>query len=452
MAQATKMVKIVWAFLATSILAGDFVCAQDHTIFTDADAGVRIICRNDWTEEQCLVPAGGEHTVISGWEDHPRYVTVKDQNNLDVGYWHFNLSDLDDNSQITQARFQLDLQTNSWGDTSVSVFAIVEPNSDWDLNALPENEINGPSAPQSDWDSFAWTGDPVDGLQRFNAPTPFLDEGNTPSAIVRELESLIVIENQDPITDGTPEAPGNSYGGFVCCDLGPGEAGSSSHADNGDNIWPVKNAVDVDITELIKWKLGQNPTYSNFPPTDRELTILVRTDFGGGENGFANFIAKESEFLGGELDLAPGRIALSGNIIIGPVGPTLRAGDADQDLDFDQLDLVRVQIAAKYLTGETATWGQGDWNGAPGGHRGDPPPGDGRFDQLDIVAALAPGHYLIGPYAAIGAGGGALSPADSIHVPEPSAVVLAILGLVGVLVGWGWAHRPARRPRSARVS
>ena len=46
--------------------------------------------------------------------------------------------------------------------------------------------------------------------------------------------------------------------------------------------------------------------------------------------------------------------------------PFLAAGDADQDLDFDQLDLVKVQIAAKYLAGQAATWGEGDWDGAPG--------------------------------------------------------------------------------------
>ena len=38
--------------------------------------------------------------------------------------------------------------------------------------------------------------------------------------------------------------------------------------------------------------------------------------------------------------------------------PKLQAGDADMDLDFDQLDLVQVQIAAKYLTGQPATWGE----------------------------------------------------------------------------------------------
>jgi hypothetical protein len=85
--------------------------------------------------------------------------------------------------------------------------------------------------------------------------------------------------------------------------------------------------------------------------------------------------------------------------------PQLQAGDADQDLDFDQLDLVRVQIAAKYLTGRAATWGEGDWNAAPGGAKGSPPPGNGFFDQLDIIAALSHGKYLRGPYAAVRPGG-----------------------------------------------
>jgi hypothetical protein len=83
----------------------------------------------------------------------------------------------------------------------------------------------------------------------------------------------------------------------------------------------------------------------------------------------------------------------------------LQAGDADQDLDFDQLDLVQVQIAAKYLTGQPATWGEGDWNGAPGGQQSSPPVGNGFFDQLDIIAALANGLYLTGPYAGVQSNG-----------------------------------------------
>jgi hypothetical protein len=86
-----------------------------------------------------------------------------------------------------------------------------------------------------------------------------------------------------------------------------------------------------------------------------------------------------------------------------PDGATqLQPGDADMDFDFDQLDLVQVQIASKYLTGQAATWGEGDWNGAPGGSQGNPPAGNGLFDQIDIIAALNAGLYLQGPYAAIG--------------------------------------------------
>ena len=83
----------------------------------------------------------------------------------------------------------------------------------------------------------------------------------------------------------------------------------------------------------------------------------------------------------------------------------LQPGDADQDLDFDQLDLVKVQIAAKYLSGQPATWGEGDWSGGPGGEPGNPPAGDGAFDQLDIIAALNADVYLKGPYAALTPGG-----------------------------------------------
>ena len=87
-----------------------------------------------------------------------------------------------------------------------------------------------------------------------------------------------------------------------------------------------------------------------------------------------------------------------------PIVP-LRAGDADQDSDFDQMDLVQVQIASKYLTGQAASWGEGDWNGAPGGFARNPPAGDGLFNQFDIIAANVAGVYLQGPYAAVQTGG-----------------------------------------------
>jgi hypothetical protein len=128
----------------------------------------------------------------------------------------------------------------------------------------------------------------------------------------------------------------------------------------------------------------------------------------------------------------------------------LQPGDADQDLDFDQLDLVLVQIAAKYLTGQPATWGEGDWDSAPGGEPGNPPLGDGLFNQVDIIAALSAGKYLTGPYAAIGDGQTSLfddpstakagvdtaagTELTSIFIPEPSTLMLLGLASVGGLL------------------
>jgi hypothetical protein len=107
------------------------------------------------------------------------------------------------------------------------------------------------------------------------------------------------------------------------------------------------------------------------------------------------------------------------------LAPPLLAGDADRDLDFDQLDLVKVQVAAKYLTGQTATWGEGDWNGAPGGNAQSPPAGDGQFNQVDIIAALTAGNYLSGPYAAI-------APAGSRGDGQTSVIYNATTGELAV--------------------
>ena len=64
-----------------------------------------------------------------------------------------------------------------------------------------------------------------------------------------------------------------------------------------------------------------------------------------------------------------------------------QAGDANRDLLFDQLDIVQVLVAGKYLTNQQAVWAEGDWTN------------DSLFTQQDIVAALATGNYLTGPYA-----------------------------------------------------
>ena len=140
--------------------------------------------------------------------------------------------------------------------------------------------------------------------------------------------------------------------------------------------------------DSFDFTLGNEATWERSPGVDRRDWL-----------GDMHLIAVYDRALSSEevqTNFAAGHMAL---IRGGAVA--LRAGDADQDLDFDQLDLVQVQIAAKYLTGQAATWGEGDWDGAPGGTQGSPPQGNGFFDQLDIIVALAGNLYLTGPYGAV---------------------------------------------------
>ncbi len=65
-----------------------------------------------------------------------------------------------------------------------------------------------------------------------------------------------------------------------------------------------------------------------------------------------------------------------------------RTGDSNWDGLFNQLDIVEVLQAGKYLTEEPATFEEGDWNG------------DQVFNQLDLIAALQTGAYLHRPVAA----------------------------------------------------
>ena len=134
---------------------------------------------------------------------------------------------------------------------------------------------------------------------------------------------------------------------------------------------------------------------------------------------FEPFDSPSANYVGSQ------ELILQFTFITEPSTHVLQAGDADMDCDFDQLDLVKVQISGKYLTSEAATWGDGDWDGAPGGEPGNPPPGDGVFDQLDIIMALNAGPYLKDPYCDPGEFA-AIRP-----VPEPSSVILLALGIAG---------------------
>ncbi|MCA9218455.1 MAG: hypothetical protein KDB27_35545 [Planctomycetales bacterium] len=82
-------------------------------------------------------------------------------------------------------------------------------------------------------------------------------------------------------------------------------------------------------------------------------------------------------------------------------------GDSNFDGQFNSSDFVKVFGTAKYETGQPATWEEGDWNG------------DGLFSSSDFVTAFGGGGYEGGARA-----GGLMV------VPEPSATVLALLGMI----------------------
>ena len=184
-----------------------------------------------------------------------------------------------------------------------------------------------------------------------------------------------------------------------------------SIADGGRRI---EVTTEVDPLEVKLWQ-AHNPDARDFrhsistPPPVWEAALLSEVSDGQyvaevpyPDSGATAFMI-ELAFDSG--DGTPFLFTTDISVITdGPVAQLL-AGDADQDLDFDQLDLVKVQVASKYLTGQTATWGEGDWNGAPGGSPANPPAGDGMFNQFDIIAANVAGVYLQGPYAAIQTGG-----------------------------------------------
>ena len=115
-----------------------------------------------------------------------------------------------------------------------------------------------------------------------------------------------------------------------------------------------------------------------------------------------------------------------------PLDPVIQPGDSNLDGQFDSNDIIPALGGGKYETSESATWAEGDWDGAPNTDftivGGTPPPGNGLFDSNDVIAALSTGLYETGPYTAIADGNTEVN-----NVPEPSTFVLAALSFVALL-------------------
>ena len=144
------------------------------------------------------------------------------------------------------------------------------------------------------------------------------------------------------------------------------------------------------LEAAIPWETALddvNPSYVPEAGDMHGLSFLL-LGFNGEQGDTASIATLMADFGDGQNTIPDPTTWNSITLVEGVDTPMLQPGDADQDLDFDQLDLVKVQVAAKYLTTQSATWGDGDWNGAPGGSQGNPPRGDGFFNQLDIISAL----------------------------------------------------------------
>ena len=85
-------------------------------------------------------------------------------------------------------------------------------------------------------------------------------------------------------------------------------------------------------------------------------------------------------------------------------------GDANLDLEFNTSDIVQIFAGGKYETGQTASWGEGDFTGVM------------KFDGQDFVAIFSHGPDMP-----------PIRPAKPIIVPEPGAVALLPIALLFTL-------------------
>ena len=86
----------------------------------------------------------------------------------------------------------------------------------------------------------------------------------------------------------------------------------------------------------------------------------------------------------------------------------IRDGDANKDALFDSTDLVQVFEAGEYEDDmpQNSYWTTGDWTG------------NGEFGSSDLVAAFLTGRYE--------------ADVATVAVPDPSAMVLLLFGLIAL--------------------
>ena len=88
-------------------------------------------------------------------------------------------------------------------------------------------------------------------------------------------------------------------------------------------------------------------------------------------------------------------------------------GDSNNDREFNSSDLVAVFGAGEYEdeVAGNSTYATGDWDG------------NKEFDSSDLVAAFTDGGYEVGPGP----------PPAAAAVPEPSSLILLLIGMLACL-------------------
>jgi hypothetical protein len=195
-----------------------------------------------------------------------------------------------------------------------------------------------------------------------------------------------------------------------------GEYGGLEPQDGGGDLWfGGANSVN-------EWFIGildEVRVYDEALSIDELLTIMAGPGLAGDFDANGVLAAGDIDDLTGQsagglnnlaYDLNADAVVDSGDVAVW-ISDVFNSwlGDANLDGEFNSSDLVAVLASGTYEAEMDAVWSTGDFNG------------DGQTNSSDLVAALAGGGYEQGPRPAVAA------------VPEPSTLVLAILGLSSTL-------------------
>ena len=245
----------------------------------------------------------------------------------------------------------------------------------------------------------------VAGFPGAQPPVPSGDPETSPLFIYHDSDGMPLLdENGAPLNleNGTPSAPVLEVTeGYLRVHLLQANSndfiGYNPLLDEEDYVFPRDaNGTDMVLFEVIPVTGGAGGVEGDFDGSgarDVADLDLLAAAIGGND-------AKFDVNGDGQVDFSDRQewvVGLSNTFI----------GDANFDGEFNSSDFVTVFGAAKYETGQAATWSEGDWNG------------DGQFNSADFVAAFGGGGYESG------ARDGGLQ-----TVPEPSSIALIGLGIV----------------------